>query len=336
MLRSKQFDFFLQLAVDVEEHQKKEIIRHLRRNAFKRHLTLQIEGYDQSTSANSAASILEHVIQRAFEVCDNDEVRHSLMATLDRRWDIGQRCTICKVGVHHLSLAIIYELVDEAVEFSVENERKEEELRLHKVHENGLIWNRTSPGWRYFRAMHAYEELYSQQTVPEIKALNELHQSTKDYYNGHIEKVIRSHKLQSSTKRAVLSSTPVSPNSLTHPAPSTADCGNDVDDASELLEPESGLHISWKIRQQIQRHCVYSARTDPIMVDIGASGFELTLSPHLSSALKDSGKQQKDQNYLSSIKHQAKSINDAVIANYSVPSPTFLKRQKDRVSRASI
>jgi hypothetical protein len=327
----------LQLAVQVEEHQKKEIIQCLRRNAFKRHLALQIEGHDQSTCANSVASILDFVIQRAFQVCDDAAVRQSLTSTLDRRWDIGQRCTICKVGVYHLSLAIIYELVDEAIEFSVENEHKAEMLRINKIHESGLIWNRTSPGWRYFRAMHVYEELYSQQTVPEIEAVNELHNTTKDYYSGHIEKVIQSHKLLSSTKRTGQSSAPGSPNSLMRLTPSSLDCGSQVADrATEQLESELGLAIAWKLRQQIQQDCVYTVRTDPVVVEIDASGFELTLSPHLSSALKFSGKQQKDQNYLSAIKHQAKSINDAVIANYSVPSPTFLKRQKNRVNCLSV
>ena len=318
----------LQLAVEVEEHQKKEIIQCLRRNAFRRHLTLQIEGHDQSTSANSVASILEFVIQRAFEVCDNVMVRESLTATLDRRWNIGQRCTICKVGVYHLSLAIIYEVVNEAVEFSIENERKAEELRLTKIHENGLIWNRTSAGWRYFRAMHVYEELYTQRTVPEIEAVNELHKATKDYYSDHIEKVIQSHKLQSRTAR---SPAPGSPNST---MTTFTDFGNPgTDHVSVQSEPELGLAVSWKLGQQIQQDCAFPARLNPVVVDISPSGFELKLSPHLSSALKDSAKLQKDQNYLSDIKKHAKSINEAVIANYSVPSPTFLKRQKNRVNR---
>jgi hypothetical protein len=330
---AKQILTHLQLAVEVEEHQKKEIIQCLRINAFKRHLALQIEGHDQSTSANSVASILEFVIQRAFDICDDVVVRKSLTSTMDRRWNIGQRCTICKVGVFHLSLAIIYELIDEAVEFSVENVRKEEELRLRQIHENGLIWNRTSPGWRYFRAMHVYEELYSQQTVPEIEAVNELHKATKDYYSDHIEKVIQSHKLRSSTKRSGQNVSPATLNSVMQTTPVSADYGkHGVDHGPEHVEPDSGLAIAWKLRQQIQQDCVYTVRTDPVVVEIDSSGFELMLSPHLSSALKESGKQKKDQNYLSAIKHQAKSINDAVIANYSVPSPTFLKRQKDRVN----
>jgi hypothetical protein len=293
---------------------------------------LQIQGHDQSTAANSVASILEFVVQRAFAITDDLVVRKSLKNTLDRRWDIGQRSVICQVGVFHLSLAIVYDLVDEAVKFSMENEGIAQSRREQDIHERGLIWNRTSPGWRYFRAMHVYEEHYSDKTLPEIQAVNVLHQTTKDYYLEHIEKVVHTHKLKLASNplsQSPTASSPGSPMRLSRLIPSP----NGVDHQTEQNESDSGLSVSWNLRQRIKQDCAFPTRlTDPTVFEKSIEDFDIKLSPHLSSALKHSDKQQKNQEYLATIKQHAKAINEATIANYSVPSPTFLKRQKNRVS----
>jgi hypothetical protein len=223
--------------------------------------------------------------------------------------------------------------VDDAIQLSIENERKVEELRREAIHESGLIWNRTSPGWRYYRAMHVYEELYTDQTLPEIAAVNELHSKTQEYYSDHIEKVVQSHKLKVATRQGQNATTnlPGSPMRLTT---SQIEASPPSVPASEQLDSDSGLSISWKLRQRIREDCASPAKlADIVVVDVGLDEFNLKLSPHLSAALKQSGKQQKDQEFLSAIKQQAKCINEATIANYSMPSPTYLKRQKTRVIR---
>ncbi len=312
----------------MEEHQRKEIIQCLRRNAFRKHLALKIRGNDQSTSANSVASIVELVIQRAFTESDNATVCKSLNNTLDKRWKIGQRGTICKVGIYQLSVEIVYELVDEAVSHSIQHEQLVETLRQEQLHKSGLIWNRTSPGWRYFRAMHVYEDLYTEQTLPEIDAVNELHTATKDYYSQHIERVVRSHKLKSATKVQRPGSMQSSPTRVMTPP---IDGSPSIEHASsDQQESDLGLAVSWKLRQRVQEDCASPTRwAHP--VEISPDEFDLKLSPHLSTALKHSDRQQKDQQFLSAIKQQAKSINDATIANYSVPSKTYLMRQKNKV-----
>jgi primosomal protein N' len=68
-----------------------------------------------------------------------------------------------------------------------------------------------------------------------------------------------------------------------------------------------------------------------VVVDISPDEFGLKLSPHLSSALRHSGKQEKEQEFLQAIKQQAKCVIEETIAKYSVPSPTLIKRQKNRV-----
>jgi hypothetical protein len=332
----------LQLATQVEEHQKKDIIQYLRRNAFKRHLSHQIRGLDQSTAENSVASILEHVIERAVAVSEGVVVRKNLTVTLDRRWNIGQRSTICKVGVYQLSFAIIQDLVDSAIDISIETERLAEERRQQEMHERGLIWNRTSPGWRYFRAMHVYRELYTDQTVPEIEASNKLHQTTKDYYCNHVEKIVQSHKLKSTAKREGQSPTSSYPCSPLQMTPSLLEASPSVENVSEQpapYVPDSGLDVAWKLRQVIRHDCVAAfqsrpinpAATDSVAIEADANEFDLQLSPHLLGALKHSGQQQKDQNFLFAIKQQAKAINDSVIANYSIPSPTLVRRQHSLV-----
>lgn len=315
----------------MEEHQRKEIIQCLRRNAFRKHLALKIQGNDQSTSANSVASIVELIIQRVFTVSDNATVSKSLNNTLDKRWKIGQRGTICKVGIYQLSVEIVYELVDEAVSHSIQHEHLVETLRQEQLHKSGLIWNRTSPGWRYFRAMHVYEDLYTDQTLPEIDAVNELHATTKDYYSQHIERVVRSHKLKSATKVQRPGSMQSSPSRVTTPLMDGSPSMEHV--SSDHLESDLGLAVSWKLRQRVQEDCASPTRralAHP--VEIRPDEFDLKLSPHLSTALKHSDRQQKDQHFLAAIKQQAKSINDATIANYSVPSKTYLMRQKNKVT----
>ncbi len=293
---------------------------------------MQIQGHDQSTSANSVSSILECVIQRAFAIADDLEVRKSLQDTLDRRWDRGQRSVICQVGVLHLTLAIVYDLVDEAVELSMENEGAARSRRERENHERGLIWNRTSPGWRYFRAMHVYEEHYSDQTVPEIQAMNDLHQTTKDYYLDHIEKVVHTHKLKSAStplRQSPVAGSTSSSMRLSCLIPSP----NSVDHQNEQNESDSSVSVTWNLRQRIKQDCALPTRLmNQTVFEISPDDFDLKLSPHLSSALKHSDKQQKNQEYLATIKQHAKAENEATIANYSVPSPTFLKRQKNMVS----
>jgi len=325
----------LQLAVQVEEHQKKDIIQCLRRNAFKRHLALHIQGLDQSTAQNSVASILELVIERAMVVSEDVGVRKNLSVTLEGRWNIGQRSTICKVGVYHLSHAIIHDLIDGAVEASIQNERLAEKGRQQEIHDRGLIWNRTSAGWRYFRAMHVYQDLYTDRTVPEIDALNDLHQTTKDYYCDHVEKVVQSHKLKLSAKRRGQSPTLGSPCSPLQMISSLMETSPVVENASEQFQADFsdlGLDVAWKLRQKIRQDCASPARPAELVVnEMCLDEFDLQLSPHLLGALKNSGQQQKDQNFLCAIKQQAKAINDGVIANYSMPSPTLLRRQHSMV-----
>jgi hypothetical protein len=321
-----------QLAVQVEEHQKKDIIQCLRRNAFKRQLSLKIAGHDQSTAANSVASVLELIIQRALTLSDNAAERRTLTSALDKRWEIGQRGTICKLGILQLSAEIIQELVHAAVDLSIENYRAVEQRRQEEVHASGLIWNRTSPGWRYFRAMHVYEELYTDQTLPHLAAVNELHSTTKEYYSEHIEKVVHSHTLKSATKRQGHSPTATAVHSPTRLMASQIEQNDTIHHASEELGCSSGLAISWKLRQKVQEDCASPARLAKlVVVDISPDAFGLKLSPHLSSALRHSGKQEKEQEFLQAIKQQAKCAVEETIAMYSVPSPTLVKRQKNRV-----
>jgi hypothetical protein len=326
-----------QLAVEVEDHKRKDVIQCLRRNAFKRHLTMCLDGHDQSTAANSVASILEFVILRACAIAEDTAVRRTLTKALNQRWAVGQRSTICKVGVYHLSHSIIHDLVDEAVDFSHETQSTLQELRLQDIRDRGLIWNRTSPGWRYFRAMHVYEDLYESQSLPEIESMVELGRNTRDYYGKYIEKRVQLHKLTSASKKI----------EQKRGLPSKVAINNDVQrnilidneteqiDVSESDLNSLGLTQSWKLRQKIQQDCVAPLRLiDRVEVDIDQDQFDLKLSPHLSNALQKSGKQIKDQEVLSAIKRQAKTINEAAIANFSVPSPTLIKWQKQRVSRS--